>query len=250
MEVKSLIKFVWSRLAHAPYPDVLVFVGSYIWDYLLNPKKTEPYDGSRDLVQISIYNSFDVYPFSKKSPYQSVDVATPYLSCLNLRDPVNDHRLLGNAVYYPNINRDNPWSFRYFFTGSKELGFYELGTPQCGSKSVYFWEAYYLSRYIDIGYYVSDLVSEKRISEVFDNYEEAERFAISLDYGKQSKVRGIRFVPGGYFLTLKVVSACVRRINHPIGFFSYVKTETGIIYASDLFSLFRSILACGGEVVD
>jgi hypothetical protein len=245
-----LIKFTWSRLVHAPCPSVLVFVGSYIWDYLLNPKMTEPYDSSKGLVQMAICNSFDVYSSSNHSPYRGRDVATPYLSCLNLGDPVNDYRLLGNAVYSPSINGSGHLSLRYFFTGSKELGFYELDTPQYVGNFVHFWEEYYLPRYVNIGYYVIDILSQKRISDFFNEYEEAERFATKLYYGNQSKVKGLRFIPGGYFLTPKVVCSSVRRISHPIGFFSYVKTVTGTIPVSKLFSVFRSLLMSGGGFID
>jgi len=245
-----LVKFVWNRLVQAPCPSVLVCVVYHSLDYLLDSDMNGSSNKERNSVEILISVPFDVRFLSKHFTYLGRDIATPYLSCLNLKDPVNDCRLLGNTVYSPGINRYNLWSFRDFFTGAEDLGFYRLDDSQFGINHRYFWEEYYLSRYVDIGYYVVDFLSQKRISEIFDDYEEAERFAISLYYGKQSKVKGLRFVPGGYFLTLKVVSSCIRKISHPIGFFSYVKTNTGIIYASELLSFFRKVLACGGEIID
>jgi hypothetical protein len=235
---------------HAPFPSVLVFVGSYNSDYLLNPEMAKLSDSDKNRVQILI---FAVSSLAKHFSYQGRDIATPYLSCLNLEDPINDWRLLGNTVYSPGINRYNPWSFNDFFTGSEELGFYELDTSQYGRNFRYLWQEYYLSRYVGLGYYVVDLISQKRISEFFNKYEEAEEFAKKLYYGVQSEVEGIRFVrskPYNIFLKLNVINAGVRKISHPIGFFSYVKTKTGIIYVSELFSLFRNILICGGEVID
>jgi len=247
-----LIKFVWNRLVQAPCPSVLVCVVYHSLGYLLDSEMDRSSSSDRDHVQMLVSASFDVRFLSKHFSYLGRDIATPYLSCLNLEDPMNDCRLLGNTVYSPGLNRYNLWSFRDFFTGSEDLGFYRLDDSQFGINHRYFWEEYYLSRYVKIAYYVLDLLSQKRISEFFSKYREAENFAQEFYYKKQSKgeVQGIRFVPCGYFLKLNVISSCIREISHPIGFFSYVKTETGIIYASELLSLFRNILVSGGEVVD
>jgi len=245
-----LIRFVWNRLVHAPCPNALVFVSSYNSDYLLNPEIAKPFDNDKNSVQMSITASFDVSSLSRHFSYQGRDIATPYLSCLNLEDTISDFRLLGNAVYSPVANRCTLWSFRDFFTGSEDLGFYELDTSPFGRNDRYFWEEYYLSRYVSIGYYVVDFLTQKKISEFFNDYREAESFAIKFYYGDQSPVKGIRFVPGGYFLTLNVIHFLIREITHPIGFFSHVKKNNRTIYVSELFSLFKNILASGGEIVD
>jgi hypothetical protein len=245
-----LIRFVWNRLIHAPCPDALVFIVSYNSKYLLSPEIAKPYDSGRNSVQMLIGTSFDVSSLSRHFSYKGRDIATPYLSCLNLEDPINNRALLGNAVYSPGVNRYDPWSFRDFFTGSNDLGFYILDDSQFGINHRNFWEEHYLSRYVDFGYYVVDLLSRKRISEFFDKYEEAERFAESLFYGEQARVKGIRFVPYAYFLKLDVVLSGVRNIRHPLGFFSCVKTQTGTIFVSELFLFFRNILVRGGGDID
>jgi len=245
-----VIRFVWNRLVHAPEPSVLICVVSHSLDYLLYSETAKVSYNDKNRVEMLISACFDVCSLSRHFSYMGRDIATPYLSCLNLEDPVSDFRLLGNAVYSPVANRCTLWSFRDFFTGSEDLGFYELDTSPFGRNNSCFWEEYYLSRYVSIGYCVVDFLTQKRISEFFSNYREAEGFAIKFYYGDQSAVKGIRFVPGGYFLTLNVIHFIVRKITHPIGFFSRVKENNRIIYASKLLSLFRDILACGGEIVD
>ena len=245
-----MIRFVWSRLIHAPGPSVLVYVVSHSSDYLLDPETAKPFDNDKNRVEMLVFACFDVRSLSRHFSYMGRDIATPYLSCLNLEDPIGDFRLLGNAVYSPVANRHTLWSFRDFFTGSEDLGFYELDTSPFGRNHRYFWEEYYLSRYVSIGYYVVDFLTQKRISEFFNSYWVAEMFAIKFYYGNRSVVKGIRFVPGGYFLMLNVIRYCIREITHPIGFFSHVKKNDRTVYASSLFSLFRNILACGGEIVD
>lgn len=245
-----MIRFVWNRLAHVPCPSTLVFIIYHGLGYLLDSRKSNRSNHNENSVQILVCAFFDDRYLSSHFSYQGRDIATPYLSCLNLEDPINDWRLLGNTVYSPSRNRYNLWRFRDFFTGSEELGFYEFDDSPFHRTFRSFWEEYYLSRYVDFGYHVVDLVSRKRISESFDNYREAEEFAKKLFYGDQSKVEGVRFVPHGYFLKLNVVLAHIRKLGHPIGFFSYIKAQTGVIYASELFHLFRDILMRGGEIVD
>jgi len=234
-----LVKFVWSQIVHAPYPDALVFVGSYSREFLLNPDMGKPSHDDKNRVELLICSLFNVGSLSSYFSYQGRDVATPYLSCLNLEDKVNDWRLLGNAVYSPGVNRFNPWSFRHFFTGAEELGFYLLDTSPFGHNFPYILEEYYLPRYVHVAYYALDLVSQKRIGEFFEGYKEAEDFAKNLFCGKQYHTKGIC-----------CVNACVRKISHPIGFFSYVKAHTGTICVSELFSFFRRLLLYGGEIVD
>jgi len=245
-----VIRFVWNRLIHAPEPSVLVCMIFHSLDYLLDPETAKPSDNDKNSVEMLVSACFDVCSLSRHFSYMGRGVATPYLSCLNLEDPIGDFRLLGNSVYSPVANRCTLWSFRDFFTGSEDLGFYELDTSPFGRNDRYFWEEYYLSRYVNIGYCVVDFLTQKRISEFFSNYWEAESFAIKFYYGDQSAVKGIRFVPGGYFLTLNVIHFIIREITHPIGFFSHVKKNNRTICVSKLFSLFRDILARGGEIVD
>jgi hypothetical protein len=219
-------------------------------DYLLNPETAKPSDNDKNSVEMLVSACFDVCSLSRHFSYMGRDIATPYLSCLNLEDPISDFRLLGNAVYLPVANRHTLWSFRDFFTGSEDLGFYELDTSPFGRSDRYFWEEYYLSRYVNIAYCVVDLVTQKRISEFFNSYWEAEMFAIKFYYGNRSVVKGLRVIPGAYFLTLNVIRFIIREVTHPIGFFSHVKKNDRTVYASSLFSLFRDILARGGDVVD
>ena len=245
-----MVRFVWNRLVHAPDPSALVYVVSYSSDYLLDLETTKVSDNDKNRVEMLISACFDVRSLSRHLSYMGRDISTPYLSCLNLEEPISDFRLLGNAVYSPVANRCTLWSFRDFFTGSEDLGFYELDTSPFGRNHRYFWEEYYLSRYVSIGYCVVDFLTQKKISEFFNDYREAESFAIKFYYGGQSAVKGIRFVFGGYFLTLNVIHFLIREITHPIGFFSYVKKNNRTIYVSELFSLFRNILERGGEIVD
>jgi len=245
-----LIKFVWNRLVQAPCPSVLVCIVYHSSNYLLDSKMNGSSSREENSAQILISAPFDVSSLSRDFSYQGRDISTPYLSCLNLEDPINDWRLLGNTVYSPVANRCTLWSFRDFFTGSEDLGFYELDTSPFGRNDRYFWEEYYLSRYVNIGYCVVDFLTQKRISEFFNKYRDAEKFAIKFYYGDQSAVKGLRVVPGAYFLTLNVIHYLIREITHPIGFFSHVKKNNRTIYVSRLFSLFRDILARGGEIVD
>jgi len=245
-----VIRFVWNGLVHAPDPSVLVCVISHNLDYLLDPEMAKVSDSDKNRVEMLVSACFDVHSLSRHFSYMGRDISTPYLSCLNLEDPISDFRLLGNAVYSPVANRCTLWSFRDFFTGSEDLGFYELDTSPFGRNDRYFWEEYYLSRYVSIGYCVVDFLTQKRISEFFNDYREAESFAIKFYYGNQNAVKGIRFVSGGYFLMLNVIRYCIKEITHPIGFFSHVKKNDRTVYASSLFSLFRDILARGGDVVD
>ena len=245
-----MIRFVWNRLIHASDPSAFVYVVYHSLDYLLDPETTKLSDNYKNSVEMLVSTCFDVRSLSRHFSYTGRDIATPYLSCLNLEDPINDFRLLGNAVYSPVANRCTLWSFRDFFTGSEDLGFYELDTSPCGRNDRYFWEEYYLSKYVSIGYYVVDFLTQKRISEFFNNYWEAESLAIKFYYGGQSAVKDIRCFSGGYFLTLNVIRCCIRELTHPIGFFSYVKRNNRTIYVSELFFLFRNILVYGGEIVD
>jgi len=245
-----VIRFVWNRLIHAPEPSVLVCMIFHSLDYLLDPETAKPSDNDKNIVEMLVSACFDVCSLSRHFSYMGRDIATPYLSCLNLEDPISDFRLLGNAAYSPVVNRHTLWSFRDFFTGSEDLGFYELDTSPFGRNDRYFWEEYYLSRYVNIGYYVVDLLTQKRISEFFSNYWEAEMFAVKFYYGNRSAVKGIRVVPGAYFLTLNVIRCCIRELTHPIGLFSYVKKNNRTIYVSELISLFRNILERGGEIID
>jgi hypothetical protein len=75
-------------------------------------------------------------------------------------------------------------------------------------------------------------------------------FAMKFYYGNRSSVKGLRVVPGAYFLTLNVIRCCIRELTHSIGLFSYVKKNNRTIYVSELISLFRNILERGGEIID
>ncbi len=240
-----MIRFVWSGLVHAPYPSRLAFVCCHSWSYLLGSKRVDIHEGVHT-VQFLVCVDFDVRFLHTHFSYHGRRIATPYLSCLNLVDTVNDWRLLGNAVYLP-ANSYFVRSFRDFFTGSDDLGFYDLGSSQLGR---YYWEEHCFAKYVDVGYCVSDVLTRKRISDVFRWYSSAVDFAEKVFYGTRSKVDGIRFVPYGNYLRIDVICVYITKITHPLGLFSFVRTRNRTVSVSELLSHFRDILVAGGEGID
>jgi hypothetical protein len=84
-------------------------------DYLLDPETAKPSDNDKNIVEMLVSACFDVSSLSRHFSCMGRNIATPYLSCLNLEDPIGDFRLLGNSVYSPVANRCTLWSFRDFF---------------------------------------------------------------------------------------------------------------------------------------
>jgi len=229
-----LIRFIWTRLIHTPFPSKLVYIESYSTDYIVNyysdddifTSKSDYWD---DLVRLLISVSFDIQCFSPSFSYQGRTIATPFLSASGLEDPVKDWRLLGNCVYSPGLSRFNPWSFRDVFTGVDDLGFYDFNLPKLSKQAV-------------INYYVVDLAGNQRISSFFVKYEKAKDFAEKIFGGHDNEV-------GSFFIrpvAISSIRSCIRRLKHPIGVFAYVQTMAGSIHASELLFEFRNRLMHGG----
>ena len=225
-----MIRFVWSRLVHTPLPSSLVYIESYSRDYLINPDFDFGPVASieSDIVPMLVFAPFDIHLFSSTFSYKGRTIATPFLSTSGLEDPANDRRLLGNCVYWAGSGRLNPWSFRDFFTGTDDLGFYDFW-------SGVYKEEYILSKHAVVSYYVVDPSLEARISGFFAQYDQARNFAEKLFASSHGEVKA-------FFLVPVTVRSCIRRLKHPIGIFAYVPTMTGSIHASELLFEFRSLL--------
>jgi hypothetical protein len=167
--------------------------------------------------------SFDIQLFSAGSYYKGRTIATPFLSTTGLEDPVKDRRLLGNCVYSPVFSRFGLHSCTHLFTGSNDLGYYDL-------HSAFFLPR--LSEHAVINYYVVDIATDRRISRFFGKYEQVKSFARKIFMEPNIMASSIR--------------SCIRRLKHPIGFFSHVRTMAGSISASELLFEFRVLLRHGG----
>ena len=151
-----MIRFVWSRLIHAPQPSKLVYVEAYRVGYLINSYSDyvvfSSKDSDSDIVRLVVFVSFDSRQCLESFSYQSRTIATPFLSTVGLEDPVKDRRLLGNCVYCPGLNGFASWSFGDFFTGSTNLGFYDFSSASFGS----YRERKMFSKHAVVKYYVVD----------------------------------------------------------------------------------------------
>ena len=235
-----MIRFVWTRLIHAPQPSKLVYIEAYRVGYLINLHSDyivfNSKDGDSDIVRLLISVSFDSRPCLSGFSYQSRAIATPFLSTVGLEDPTEDRRLLGNCVYYPGLNGFASWSFGDFFTGSTNLGFYDFSSALFGS----YRERKMFSKHAVVKYYVVDTSLETRISRFFDEYDQARIFAERLFTESGNKVQS-------FFLVPVMIRSCIRRLKHPIGIFACVQTMAGSINASELLFDFKNRLALGGD---
>jgi len=239
--VRSLIRFVWTRLIHAPQPSKLVYVEACNTGYAINSYSDYDVFTSKnkelDLVRLLVSVSFDSQWFSPNFSYQSRTIATPFLSTVGLEDPIKDRRLLGNCVYCPGLNGFASWSFGDFFTGSTNLGFYDFSSASFGS----YRERKMFSKHAVVKYYVVDTSLETRISRFFDGYDQAKIFAEGLFTESGNKVQS-------FFLLPVMIRSCIRRLKHPIGIFACVQTMAGSINASELLFDFKNRLALGGDI--
>ena len=240
MEVRSLIRFVWTRLIHAPQPSKLVYVEAYRVGYLINLHSDyivfNSKDSDSDIVKFLISVSFDSQKCLSSFSYQSRTIATPFLSTVGLEDSIEDRRLLGNCVYCPGLNGFGSWSFSELFTGASNLGFYDFSSASFGS----YRKQKILSKHAVVKYYVVDTSLETRISRFFDGYDQAKIFAEGLFTESGNKVQS-------FFLLPVMIRSCIRRLKHPIGIFACVQTMAGSINASELLFDFKNRLAIGGD---
>jgi len=235
-----LIRFVWTRLVHAPLPNKLVYVETYSTDYAINSYSDYDVFTSKnkelDLIRLLISVSFDSRLCSASFSYQSRTIATPFLSTVGLEDPIKDRRLLGNCVYCPGLNGFGSWSFSDFFVGASNLGFYDFSSALFGS----YRQQKIFSKQAVVKYYVVDTFLETRISRFFDGYDQArifaERFLADLGVKRDS-----------FFLLPTMIRSCIRRLKHPIGIFACIQTMTGAINALELLFDFRNRLCHGGD---
>ena len=239
--MRLLIRFVWTRLIHAPQPSKLVYVEAYRMGYLVNSYSDyiafTSKDSDSDIVSLLISISFDSQCFSPSFSYQSRTIATPFLSTVGLEDPIEDRRLLGNCVYCPGLNGFGSWSLSEFFTGANNLGFYDFSSASFGS----YREQKMFSKHAVVKYYVVDPSSlEIRISKFFDGYDQARIFAERLFTESGNKVQS-------FFLVPVMIRSCIRRLKHPIGIFACVQTMAGSINVSELLFDFKNRLALGGD---
>ena len=240
MGVKSLVRFVWTRLIHAPLPSKLVYVEACNTNYVVNCHFDHGFFASKinelDLVRFLISVSFDCRSFSPSHSHRNRTIATPFLSNVGLEDPIKDRRLLGNCVYCPILSGSGSWSFGDFFTGASSLGFYDFSSASFGSYK----KQKIFSKHVVVKYYVVDPSSlETRISRFFDRYDQARTFAQRLF--TESGVKAESF-----FLLPVMIRSCIRRLKHPIGIFSCVQTMAGSINASELLFEFKNLLRHGG----
>jgi len=235
-----LIRFVWTRLIHAPQPNNLVYVEAYRVGYLINSHSDyivfNSKDSDSDIVRLLISVSFDSQKCLSSFSYQSRTIATPFLSTVGLEDPIEDRRLLGNCVYCPGLNGFGSWSFSELFTGASNLGFYDFGSASFGS----YREQKMFSKHAVVKYYVVDTSLETRISRFFDEYDQARIFAERLFTESGNKVQS-------FFLVPVMIRSCIRRLKHPIGIFACVQTMAGSINVSELLFDFKNRLALGGD---
>ena len=234
-----MIKFVWTNLVHAPHPSKLIYLDSHCLEYLVSygSNSCDCVKTNSELVIMAISASFDIQLFSAGSHYKGRTIATPFLSTTGLEDPVKDRRLLGNCVYSPIFSRFGLHSFTHLFTGSNDLGYYYLHpTLFSDYKKTYFLPR--LSGHAVINYYVVDIATDRRISRFFDKYEQVEIFAKEV------------FMQSNNKLTTPIIASsirsCIRKLKHPIGVFSHVRTMAGSISASELLLEFSSLLRHGG----
>jgi len=231
-----LIKFVWSRLIHAPLPSKLIYVDCY-WKHCgscINLSLSEP-------VKFLVSFSFKTESFSPNFYYKGRNIATPFLFTSGLADPVGDSRILGNCVYLSNFSRLSAHVFTDFFAGADTLGVYDLNVASLSK----FKKAQILPRlseHVVINYYVVDIPGEKRISEFFNKYEHAESFSREIFMTPGEEVKNFFTTP----IVGSSIRSCIRRLKHPIGIFSHVRTMVGSINASELLFEFRKYLICGG----
>ena len=235
-----MIRFVWTRLIHAPQPSKLVYVEAYRVGYLINSYSDyvvfSSKDSDSDIVRLVVFVSFDSRQCLESFSYQSRTIATPFLSTVGLEDPVKDRRLLGNCVYCPGLNGFASWSFGDFFTGSTNLGFYDFSSASFGS----YRERKMFSKHAVVKYYVVDPFSlETRIGRFFDRYDQARISAERLFTEPGKKVESF-FLPA-------IIRSCIRRLKHPIGIFACVQTMAGSINALELLFDFKSCLVLGGD---
>jgi hypothetical protein len=236
-----LVRFVWTRLIHAPLPSRLVYVEAYSTDYAINSYSdyVSFNINNKELhyVRLLISVSFDDQCSPLSFSCQSRTIATPLLSTVGLEDPIEDRRLLGNCVYCPGLNGFGSWSIGDFFTGSSDLGFYDFSSASFGS----YRKQKMFSKHVVVKYYVVDPSSlEIRISRFFDGYDQARIFAERLFTELGEKVKSS-------FLLPVMIRSCIRRLKHPIGIFACVQTMAGSINASELLFDFKSRLAYGGD---
>jgi len=236
-----LIRFVWTRLIHAPQPSKLVYIEAYKVGYLINSHSDyivfTSKDSGSDIVILLISVSFDSRPCLSSFSYRSRAIATPFLSTVGLEDPTEDRRLLGNCVYCPGLNGFGFWSFGELFTGARNLGFYDFSSASFGS----YREQKMFSKHAVVKYYVVDPSSlEIRISKFFDGYDQARIFAERLFTESGNKVQS-------FFLVPVMIRSCIRRLKHPIGIFACVQTMAGSINVSELLFDFKNRLALGGD---
>ena len=236
-----MIRFVWTRLIHAPQPSKLVYIEAYRANYLINSHSDyivfTSKDGDSDIVRLLISFSFDSQQCLSSFSYQSRTIATPFLSTVGLEDPIEDRRLLGNCVYCPGLNGFGSWSFSELFTGASNLGFYDFSSASFGS----YRERKMFSKHAVVKYYVVDPSSlETRISRFFDGYDQARIFAERLFTESGNKVQS-------FFLVPVMIRSCIRRLKHPIGIFACVQTMAGSINVSELLFDFKNRLALGGD---
>jgi len=234
-----LIRFVWTRLVHAPYPSKLVYIDSYSPDYLIgsNSSFVTPTSFDLDLVRIIVSVSFDAQYFSPGFSYEGRTIATPFLSAVCLEEPERDCRLLGNCIYSPGLNRSNPWSFKDFFTGADALGYYDFKSESFGEYK----EVSMFSKHAIVKYYVIHPFLETKISSFFDGYDQARMFARRIFSELDEEV-------GSPILLSIMVRSCIRCLKHPMGFFAHVKTMAGSIKASELLFEFKKRLMSGGDI--
>ena len=239
--MRSLIRFVWTRLIHAPQPSKLVYVEACNTGYAINSYSGYHVftnkDKELDFVRLLISVSFDSRPCLSSFSYQSRAIATPFLSTVGLEDPIKDRRLLGNCVYCPGLNGFASWSFGDFFTGSTNLGFYDFSSASFGS----YRERKMFSKHAVVKYYVVDTSLETRISRFFDGYDQAKIFAEGLFTESGNKVQS-------FFLLPVMIRSCIRRLKHPIGIFACVQTMVGAINALELLFDFKNRLQHGGDI--
>ena len=239
--MRSLIRFVWTRLIHAPQPSKLVYVEACNTGYAINSYSGyhvfTSKDKELDFVRLLVSVSFDSQWFSPNFSYQSRTIATPFLSTVGLEDPIEDRRLLGNCVYRPGLNGFVSWSFGDFFTGSASLGFYDFSSALFDSYK----EQKMFSKHVVVKYYVVDPCSlETRISRFFDGYDQARVFAERLFTESGVKVQS-------FFLLPVMIRSCIRRLKHPTGIFACVQTMVGAINALELLFDFKNRLQHGGD---
>lgn len=240
--MRSLIRFVWARLIHAPHPNNLLYADSHRSDHLIGSDSNfgTGINLYSNLVKILVSISFDIQSFSPNFSYKGRTIATPFLSTAGLEDPARDRRLLGNCVYSSIFTRFHPWSFKEFFTGTDNLGHYDFNSVLFGADK----ERSLLSKKAVINYYVVDISGEKRISRFFSKYEEAESFARKIFMeSDEEKVKNFFMRP----IMTSSIRSCIRRLKHPIGIFAYVQTMTGSINASELLFDFNKRLRHGGD---